>query len=590
MMQARTISLLTIVFSFLLLALGAIVHHFGSLIDCSTWPICYADQSHVSVYLSNAHRYLGIIVGLLMISLVWVCKKSERKQSYHASLFALVLIIIQGLLGAVTAIYRLPTIVSTSHFVLSIVFLSSLLHIHHSVRKKFFISAHSSLKWNLQTTDMLSIGIFFAFTAATLGAFVRHSDIMGSCGLGLKSAFLCDGSVWPKRAQSQVHMFLRYYSFFSWSVVGYSLVKVFLNATESNLTFLKKETIVSAFLVSLSQILGFAVVVFYLSPYWFSAYSIINILSLLALWKLYLSVNSIEESAWGKRTYSFIRDLVSLAKPRLASLVMLTSLVGILLATKPVNFFTGLVGFFSVFLVVAGGCALNCLIEIKVDGLMERTKDRPLPSGRMHPKTALIFGLLTTLIGLIFLILFVNMTTALLAVVASVLYIFVYTPLKQKSVIALYVGAIPGAIPPVMGWTIVMGSMDLMAWFLFSFLFIWQIPHFMAISIYLAKDYGSAKIYVYPNEFGMRMTQWGIVIATVLLGLVSYFPVWSNLQSSWAYGYFSIIMSVLFIALALRVFFVKYEKTEELKYWAKVYFYGSIIYLPLVLGALIFLK
>jgi protoheme IX farnesyltransferase len=590
MMQARTISLLTIVFSFLLLALGAVVHHFGSLIDCSTWPICYADQSHVSVYLSNAHRYLGVAVGLFMMLLVWTCKKGKSLDAYHASLFAFVFLVIQGALGAVTAIYRLPTIVSTSHFVLSIIFLSSLLYIHHNVKEKFFISSHSSLKWSLQTTDTLSIGIFFAFTAAILGAFVRHSNIMGSCGLGLSSAFLCDGSVWPARAQSQVHMFLRYYSFFSWAIVAYSLVKVFLNASESDLVFLKKETIYTATLVSLSQILGFASIVFYLSPYWFSAYSIVNILSLMMLWKLFLSVKSIEESAWGKRIYSFGRDLISLAKPRLASLVMLTSLVGILLATKPVNFFTGLIGFISVFLVVAGGCALNCLIEIKVDSLMERTKDRPLPSGRMDPRTALIFGLLTSVIGLVFLFLFVNTVTALLAIIASTLYIFVYTPLKQKSVIALYVGAIPGAIPPVMGWTIVMGSMDLMAWFLFAFLFIWQIPHFMAISIYLAKDYGSAKIFVYPNEFGMKLTQLAILSFTVVLGVVAYFPVWSNLQPSLAFGRFSIFMSTIFVGLALRVFVIKYENTEELKYWAKAYFYGSIIYLPLILGALIVLK
>lgn len=588
-MQVRSIALLTTLFSASLLILGAVVHHSGTALDCSTWPLCYVGERNVSLALSNAHRYLGLIVGLLMIALVFKASKIKNNDIYHASLLAFVLIVIQGMLGAVTAIYRLPTLVSTSHFFLSIIFLSVLLFIDHRLVKKSKWPS-LKLKWDLTITDRLSVSLFFILSSCLLGAFVRHSDIMGSCGLGLDSALLCRGDWWPTSPQSQVHMFYRYYSFVSWLMASFALLSILKEMKRVGTAQFKGLLIGCALCVSLGQALGLATITYYLNSGWAISHYIANLLTLILFWKLYLSISSLEKYQWGERQYSLARDILSLAKPRLAMLVMLTALVGIILAPAEVNFFRALIGFVGVFLVVGGGCALNCLMEKRVDALMERTKDRPLASGRMDNSTALIFGLTTTAFGIISLLVWVNVMTALLSVLASILYLFAYTPLKQKSVVALYVGAIPGAIPPVMGWTIVMGSMDAMAWFLFGFLFVWQLPHFMAISIYLEGDYSAASIKVYPNSYGLTITRWAIVFLTIVLGVVAYYPVSIGFSTSGAYAIFSTVMLVLFLLLAIKLFLINLNEVERIKYWAKVYFFGSIIYLPLVLGALLFLK
>ena len=586
MFNTKRIGQITIVLSFTLLVLGAIVHHFTRTLDCSTWPLCYASQNNISSLLHNAHRYLGMIVGISTSLFLYVALKSESERTRKSSIFSFAFLIVQGGLGAVTAIYNLPTLVSTLHFILSFTFLLGVMYsLHHSEKRMYEITSE---KWGLEVTDKFSTAFFMLFMTSILGAFIRHSDTMGSCGLGLSSSFLCYDAFWPEGAQSQVHMFYRYLSFLTWGLMAYALFSIYKES--ARVKVYPKGLIVAAAFVSLSQILGFYTIVNFLSPMWFSAHTISSFLAIMSCFQLYLHIDSVEESHWGRRKFSFIRDLVSLAKPRLATLVMLTALVGILLAPMPINFFRALTGFIAIFLVVAGGCAINCLMEVKIDALMERTKDRPLPAGRMSPSSALLFGIVTTLVGLFLLIFFINGLTALLALTASALYLFAYTPLKQKSVVALYVGAIPGAIPPVMGWTMVTGTMDAFAWFLFSFLFIWQLPHFMAISIYLKKDYDAANIHVYPNEFGLVLTKWGIFLFTVILSLVAYYPSWSGLVQSNAYAIFSTFMSILFTLVAIKLLLLSTKIFETFAHWARVYFFGSIFYLPIVLIALIFLK
>jgi len=586
MINTKNIGHLTLALSFALLVLGAIVHHFTRTLDCSTWPLCYASQNDISSLLHNAHRYLGMVVGLATTLFVFKAQKSTSERARKSSIFAFVFLVVQGGLGAITAIYNLPTFISTLHFILSIIFLLAILYAIHHHDRPFYKTAQK--RWRLEVSDIFSTAFFIFFVTSTLGAFIRHSDSMGSCGLGFSSTVLCFGSWWPDNSQAQVHMFYRYLSLLSWSIMAYGLFSIFVES--SRVKVFPKGLLIAASFVSLSQILALYTIVNFLSPLWFSAHTVANFLALLTCYKLYLHIDAVEESHWGRRKFSFVRDIVSLAKPRLATLVMMTALVGILLAPVSIDFFRALTGFLAIFLVVAGGCAINCLMEIKVDALMERTKDRPLPAGRLAPRSALFFGIVATVMGLALLIFFVNALTAILAGLASILYLFAYTPLKQKSVLALYVGAIPGAIPPVMGWTMVTGTMDPMAWFLFIFLFVWQLPHFMAISIYLKKDYDAANIYVYPNEFGLILTKWGIFIFTLILSAVAYYPYWAGLVDAKAYAFFSTAMSFLFTLVAIKLLLLSTKNYELFSKWAKGYFFGSIFYLPVVLLALIFLK
>jgi protoheme IX farnesyltransferase len=267
---------------------------------------------------------------------------------------------------------------------------------------------------------------------------------------------------------------------------------------------------------------------------------------------------------------------------------MVTVLVGVLIAPGHIYFFKALLSFVLITLVVLGACSLNCYIEKDVDALMNRTKDRPLPAKRMKPKTALFFGLAMLIVSIPLLCIYINLATGALATLAAVLYLYAYTPLKLKSEAAVYVGAIPGAIPPVLGFTTVMGKIDLMAVSLFLILFIWQLPHFLAISIYHAEDYGAAHIKIYPNQKGLRLTILSIVIFTAILFITALVPSYVSSVST-TYTRTAFVLSLLFLLYSLKGFFIKDDIALH-KTWAKNYFYGSLFYLPLLLSALIFFK
>jgi protoheme IX farnesyltransferase len=236
-------------------------------------------------------------------------------------------------------------------------------------------------------------------------------------------------------------------------------------------------------------------------------------------------------------------------------------------------------------MVVCGATTLNCYIEKDVDRNMERTRNRALPSGRMKPSTALIIGYSLLVISLPLLVIFVNWPTMILSLVAAVLYLYAYTPMKLKSEAALFVGAIPGAIPPVMGWTAVTGVIDAMSLILFLILFIWQIPHFLAIAMYLAKDYDAASIKVYPNKIGFGKSKRDIFLYTIILVLSSLGPYFIG-YSSIVYRNIALVFGLMFLALAFAGFFIK--ENDAILSWAKKYFWASIIYLPILLTSLIF--
>jgi len=194
-----------------------------------------------------------------------------------------------------------------------------------------------------------------------------------------------------------------------------------------------------------------------------------------------------------------LADLVELMKPRITLMVVLTAGIGVLLSSGgSVDLSLAFHALLGTGLVAAGSAALNHVLERDLDALMERTADRPLPTGRMDPDLALLFGVGLAVAGLLELTLAVNLLTALLGAVALAGYIFVYTPMKRVSSLATVVGAIPGALPPLMGWTAVSDRLELGGIVLFAILFLWQLPHFLAIAWMCREDYSRAGIPVLP--------------------------------------------------------------------------------------------
>jgi heme o synthase len=221
-----------------------------------------------------------------------------------------------------------------------------------------------------------------------------------------------------------------------------------------------------------------------------------------------------------------VRDFVALTKPRITLMVLTTTAGGLFLAPARVDVTTLVCTLLGMALIVGGANALNMFIERDIDANMTRTRLRPLPAGRMAPRAALVFGIVLSVAAVPILAFGVNALTALLAVLANVIYVLAYTPLKQRSHLALEVGAIPGAMPPLLGWTAAMNRVDGAALVLFAILFFWQLPHFHAIALFRREEYARAGLQVLPNVRGDDATKHAIVryLAVLLAVSLLLFP------------------------------------------------------------------
>ena len=278
-------------------------------------------------------------------------------------------------------------------------------------------------------------------------------------------------------------------------------------------------------------------------------------------------------------------DFAQLVKARLTLLVLLTTAVGYYLGAKnPISYF----GLFHVVLgtalAAASAAALNQWWERRTDALMRRTKTRPIPAGRMLARDALLIGTLLAIAGIIYLAFACNVLTASLAALTIILYIFAYTPLKRISTTNTLVGAIPGAIPPIIGWAAARGTLDAGAWSLFAILFFWQMPHFFALAWMYREDYARAgfRMMSSGDETGARSSSQSVLFCMLLL-IVGAVPAYLGLANE-IYVPIAFALSGLFIAVAMQ--FHRRRTARS----ARALFIASIVYLPLLLGALVLTK
>ena len=275
---------------------------------------------------------------------------------------------------------------------------------------------------------------------------------------------------------------------------------------------------------------------------------------------------------------SWFAVLCELIKARLTFLVLLTTLVGLYVGTR------GAMDYALMFhtllgtgLVACGASALNQFWEREHDAKMRRTESRPLPAGRMMPETVLLFGAVCTVTGLTYLALLVNPLTALLGAVTLASYVFVYTPLKRVTWLNTAIGAIPGALPPLMGWTAARGEVTIEGWSLFAILFFWQIPHFLAIAWMYREDYERAGFVMLPM-LDPSGTRTGRQAVSHTLGLlpISLFPVAFKLAGV-VYLAGALALGLMFLACAIQ-----FSRQLTLRR-ARQLFFASILYLPLLL-------
>ncbi|HLH55936.1 MAG TPA: heme o synthase [Verrucomicrobiae bacterium] len=279
---------------------------------------------------------------------------------------------------------------------------------------------------------------------------------------------------------------------------------------------------------------------------------------------------------------SWLAVYSELFKARLTFLVLLTTLVGFYIGSpSPVNYWLMLHTVLGTALVAAGASALNQLWERKHDARMRRTQDRPLPSGRLQPHTVLLVGCATAVMGLCYLAVAVNLLTSAIGAASLLTYVLVYTPLKRVTWLNTAVGAIPGGLPPLMGWTAARGQLSSHGWALFAILALWQLPHFMAIAWIYREEYARAGFKMLPviDPDGHR-TGCQALSHTLALVPVSLFPSLVNLTGP-IYFAGALALGLVFIWSA-----VQFSRQLTMSR-ARQLFYVSILYLPLLLGLMV---
>jgi heme o synthase len=270
-------------------------------------------------------------------------------------------------------------------------------------------------------------------------------------------------------------------------------------------------------------------------------------------------------------------DFVALAKPRLNLLVVVSAAAGYVMAGGSAQDIIRLTCMVVGTALVAGGAsAFNQIIERQADGLMQRTRMRPMPDGRLAARDAVAFGAALTVSGLAILALGANLLSAIVAFGTLVSYAAVYTPLKKVTSFSTVVGAIPGALPPVIGWAAAEGALSRGAWVLFAIVFLWQLPHFLAIAWIYRDDYAKAGFPMLPviDPDGRRTARQAVIYAAALLP-VSLAPTLVGMAGP-LYFAGALVLTLLFVILALR--FAMTRAVAD----ARRLFFGSITYLPLL--------
>jgi heme o synthase len=292
------------------------------------------------------------------------------------------------------------------------------------------------------------------------------------------------------------------------------------------------------------------------------------------------STHWITASAMANSIPSNLRDYCALTKPEVNLLILMTTSAGYYLGSSgPLQVGRLLVTLVGTLLVASGTAALNQLMERRHDAQMRRTANRPLVSGRLNRWEACWFGLVLSVAGGALLAVSVNHVSALLAIGTLLGYLLVYTPLKRKTALCTLLGAVPGAMPTLIGWAAASGGVGRHAWLLFGILFLWQFPHFLAIALLYREDYAVAGFRMLPGfDVNGRFTKAEIVVFSVALVIVTILPLAGRSDS--------IYLLIMFAAGTFFVYHTVKLARSDSRVLASRVVHASVVYLPVVLGTM----
>lgn len=506
----RALVYVTLALSFLVVVWGGIVRVTGSGLGCPDWPLCHGQflpGLDAATRIEWFHRLIAIAGGLSLaaLSLVTIARYREQRRVLALTVAAGVLYILQAVLGGVVVLLELPHTWVTAHLANAEILLAVLTVLAVEVRWPALATRDRGAPW----TALVLAAAVGTFVLLLSGAYVRGAEASTAC----LTWPLCDDGAFPTFGAPAIHMAHRWVA----AVVGVVLLAACWQAWRHR----REAAGLGAFAVLTAITFAAQVVVGAANPLsGFSAWALGAHPALASLvWCLTVALTVV---AWHPALPSrgMVSDMVALTKPAIMSLLLLTAIGAMFLAARGVPPFSLLAATIVGGAAASGGAsALNHYFDRDIDELMRRTRRRPLPSHRVPDEWAIGLGIVLNIIAFAVLALFANVLAAALATCGTLFYILVYTLwLKRSTVQNIVIGGAAGAIPPLVGWAAVTGSLDLEAWLLFAIIFFWTPAHFWALALLISDDYKRAGIPMLPVVRGEEATTWGIF--TYALSLV----------------------------------------------------------------------
>ncbi len=535
----RALVYTTLLLSFLVVVWGGVVRVTGSGLGCPDWPTCYGQflpSLDAATRIEWLHRFLGVAGGLSLAALVVVTLLAYRRERFALALVlaAGTLYVLQAVLGAVVVLLELPPTWVTVHLANAELVLALLTMLAVGVRWPGSLGARArGAPW----TSLLLAGAVGTYVLLLTGAYVRGDDATAAC----TTWPFCDGGPFPLAGAPAVNMAHRWVAAIVGAVVLAGCWQAWRHRREA--PGLGPLALATAALLVLQVLVGAATPLTRFSPWALGAHPALASL-------VWICVVALTARAWRPSAPSreLVGDLVALTKPAIMSLLLLTALGGMFLAARGVPPFGVLAAVLVGGAAASGGAsALNHYFDRDIDDLMRRTRQRPLPSRRVADEWAIGIGVALNVVAFAVLALFTNLLAAALALSGTLFYILVYTLwLKRSTVQNIVVGGAAGAIPPLVGWAAVTGSLELEAWLLFAIVFFWTPAHFWALALLIRDDYARAGVPMLPVVLGEDATAWNI-----LLYALSLIPLSMLLFLGGGLG-----LLYLVAALALGLFFV----------------------------------
>jgi protoheme IX farnesyltransferase len=568
----------TAVATYLLILIGGLVHGTGSSLACPDWPTCYGSlmpKMEGGVLVEHSHRLAAATVVILTLALAGLLTATAAKDATMRRLrpfgwLAVGLVFVQALLGGITVKLRLPTPISTAHTGTSLLFFLTLVYIAVRSRPVPAVSTAVAPPSVARLALVAAVAIYFQML---LGGLVRHSGAALAC----TDVPLCRGSLWPDAHPTVLIQALHRLTGVAVALIVFASSILTLRRAGPRRD-LRALAIVAPVLVCVQIALGIRAVTSFLDLA--TVESHLAVATALLATQVLVALRTDPATVPGPFSVRWFASMVRLAKPRITGMVIITFLGGLWLAPGEIARWRTIMTLIGTALLVAASNALNMYMERDADALMERTRDRPLPRAIVSPEAALAFGAGLSCVGIALVFLGSNLLTGLLGMLAVSGYVAVYTPLKRVSGAAVFVGAIPGALPPLMGWTTVTGHLDAPGLALFAVLFLWQIPHFLAIAIYRGADYARAGFKVLPLTVSARVTRATMLAFSVLLVAVTIALEPLRVAGP-RYEMVAALLGAVFIGWAAAGF----RRSAETR-WARSLFFYSIVYLTLLFVAL----